>query len=213
RRSALLAAARLAVADGAGELDTLARRLAHALSGCFAAHRTADEAAPETYRLQELILQVTRRRGVDLERAAALLVLADFDAGAGRYTQAIGRYREAVDAARASRDAHTTGRVLESLGDTYGRMDDWARAADWFGRALELRRSADEPVGTARLHGLLAAAHARDGDTGGALREWRAAAALHRRLRDPAGRGRALREVAGLHARMCRPDEALRTYH
>ena len=47
RQPALLAAARLAVADG--ELDTLARRLMAALTRALVAHRGTEDAAPELY--------------------------------------------------------------------------------------------------------------------------------------------------------------------
>ncbi|WP_247597807.1 tetratricopeptide repeat protein [Streptomyces sp. RKND-216] len=211
RRPSLLAAARLAVAEGAGELDTLLRRLVHALGRCFAAHRTPEEAAPEVYRLQELALQVAERRALEPDRAAALLALADMDAAAGRLAAAGDRYRRALDAARACRDGVAATVIPERLGDTHGRLGDWARAADWYGRALSLRESAGDPHEVARLHGLVADAQARNGDTGEALRTWRAAAALHRRLRDPAGRGRALGEVGRLQQRRGRPDEALRS--
>lgn len=211
RSSALPAAARLAVADGSGELDTLARRLVHALTRCLAAHRTAAEAAPEVYRLQELVLRVARRGEHSRDRATALSVLADMDAEAGRLTQAAGRYREALDAARATGDFATTGRTLENLGETYGLLGDWARAADWYERALALRQTAGERGEAARLHGLLGAAHGERGDRTEALRAWRAAAALHRSLRDPAGRGRALSRVALIQEHLGRPEEALRT--
>lgn len=211
RRPALLAAARLAVAEGAGELDTLARRLVHALSRSFAAHRAADEAAPEVYRLQELLLRVTGGGGLSRERAAALLALAGLDAGAGRLTQAAARYREALDAARSARDTVTAGQALELLGETYGRLGDWPRAADWYERALALRQTAGEPAAAARLHGRIGDAHARTESWGDALREWRAAAAVHRRLRDPEGQGHALGRAARMQERAGRDDEALRT--
>lgn len=211
RRPALLAAARLAVTDGNGELDTLTRRLVHGLARCFAAHRAVEEAAPEVYRLQELLLQVADRGGLARERAAALLTLAGLDGEAGRYAQAASRYRAALDAARAARDGTATGRALEALGETYGLLGDWPRAADWYGRALALRQTAGEAAAAALLHGRLADAHGRAGEETEALREWRAAAAACRRLHDPAGQGRALGEAARVQAASGRPDEAVRT--
>jgi tetratricopeptide (TPR) repeat protein len=214
RRSALLAAARLAVVDGAGELDTLARRLVHALSRCFSVHRPPGRhggTAAEIYRLQELALEVAIRGRLAHDRVAALLTLAGMDAAAGRLTQAAGRYRQSLDAARSARETAAMGPILESLGETYGRLGDWARAADWYGRALSAGQTSGDPAGTARLHGLLGAAHGADGNWSDALREHRAAAAAHRRLDDPAGRGRALSEAARAQERLGRQDEALRT--
>lgn len=211
RLPVLLASVRLAVADGGGELDTLARRLVHALTRCFAVHRGAQEAAPEVYRLDELVLRVTERRGLHRERAATLLTLAAFDAEADRCAQAAARYRDGLDAARAARDHATAGRALEALGETYGRLGDWPRAADWYGRALAQRQTAADLAGAARLHGRLADAYGRSGDRAGALREWRAAAAVCRRLGDLAGLGRALGAVARALEHAGRLDDALRT--
>ncbi|WP_242587769.1 tetratricopeptide repeat protein [Streptomyces sp. MST-110588] len=137
RRSALLDAARIAVADG--ELDTLDRRLMAALVRTLITHQGAQAAAPDLYGLHGLVLEVAERRGLAREAAAALLNLGDLDSQAGRTADALARYRAALDAARSVRDAVAAGRALESLGGTYTELGDWQRAADWYGRALELR--------------------------------------------------------------------------
>ncbi|MGW7521401.1 tetratricopeptide repeat protein [Streptomyces sp. NPDC054796] len=211
RRPALLAAARLAVDEGGGELDTLARRLISALARAFDAHRTPEAAAPELYRLHELVLGVAERGGLHREHAAALLNLGDLDAHTGRLTQAVTRYRAALDASRADgKDGPATGRALESIGGTYAELGDWARAADWYGRALALRLTNGEREAAARLHGRIGAVHTFGGRFGDALREWRAAAAAFRRLRDPQAHARALSEVARVQEYAGRPQESLR---
>ncbi|MCT2588969.1 tetratricopeptide repeat protein [Streptomyces sp. N2-109] len=211
RRAAILAAAQLAVAEGGGELDTLARRLIHALSRAFGAHRTPEESAPEIYRLHELVLCVAERRDLQRERTAALLNLADQDARWGRLEQAVTRYRAALDASRACGDHAAVARALESLGGAYAELGDWARAADWYDRALALRQTDGDLPSAARLHGRLGAAHLHEGRWGDALREWRAAAAVHRRLRDQLGNARALSEVARVLDFAGRPYDSLRT--
>ncbi len=60
RRPALLASARLAVADG--ELDTLARRLMSQLVRAMVAHVGTQAAAPELYGIHRLVLDVAERR-------------------------------------------------------------------------------------------------------------------------------------------------------
>ncbi|MGX1514802.1 hypothetical protein RKD44_006090 [Streptomyces collinus] len=60
RRPALLAAARLAVADG--ELDTLARRLMSQLVRAMVAHFGTRAAAPDLYGIHRLVLDVAERR-------------------------------------------------------------------------------------------------------------------------------------------------------
>ncbi|MGW8380327.1 tetratricopeptide repeat protein [Streptomyces sp. ODS28] len=212
RRPALLACARLAVGEVDGQLDTLARRLISALARAFDAHRSPQESAPELYRLHELVLDVAERVGLPREGAAALLNLGDLDAGSGRLEQALTRYRAALDASRADgRDGPATGRALESIGGTYAELSDWARAADWYGRALTLRLAHREREAAARLHGRLGAVHTYAGRFGEALREWKAAAAAHRRLRNPQGHARALSEVARVQEYAGRPHESLRT--
>lgn len=62
RQPALLAAARLAVADG--ELDTLARRLMAALVRALVVHFGTRAAAPELYGIHRLVLDVAERRGL-----------------------------------------------------------------------------------------------------------------------------------------------------
>lgn len=214
RRPGLLAATRLAVTEGDGELDTLARRLVSALARAFEAHREPDEAAPELYRLHELVLGVAERGGLHRERAAALLNLGDLDARTDRLDGALVRYRTALDAARAGRDPLATGRSLESLGGTYTELGDWARAADWYGRALALRLTRGERAdreAVARLHGRIGAVHTYAGHWDEALRAWRAAAAAFRRLREPAAHARALAEVASVQEYADRPYDSLRT--
>ncbi|MBB5937461.1 tetratricopeptide (TPR) repeat protein [Streptomyces zagrosensis] len=209
RQPALLAAARLAVQDGG--LDTLARRLLAALTHALAAHRGADGAAPELYELHELVLDVANRRELPLERAAALLNLGDLDARAGRADAALARYRGALKAARGTGDAYAIGRSLESIGATYHELGDWHRAADWYGRALELRLTRGELTDQARLYGRLGAVHACAGRWSEALRGLRASVAAYRRLGDRAGHARALSEVARVQEHAGRPQEALRT--
>ncbi|MFP8941383.1 tetratricopeptide repeat protein [Streptomyces fenghuangensis] len=215
RLPGLRAAARTAVGDG--ELDTLARRLAAALAGALTSHAGSEPAAPELYRLHELLLPVTERRGLHGERAAILLDLGDLDAHAGRPHRALTRYRAALEAARADggrggdRSAAAAARALESLGDTYASLGDDRRAGDWYGRALALCQTRGEPAGEARLHGLIGAAHLREGRWEEALRAWRACAAACRRLRDGEAYARALEEVARVQEYAGRTEEARRT--
>lgn len=220
RRPAMIAAARVAVAEGEGRLDGLARRLISALARAFDAHRSPEEAAPELYRLHELVLDVAERAGLQRERAAALLNLGDLDARTGRHPRALARYRAALDAARDGRtgpkgrsvpDHFAAGRALESIGSTYEDLGDWERAADWYGRALEHHQTRDVQAAAARLHGRLGAVHTCAGRFGDALREWRAAAANFRRLGDPRAHARALSEVARVQEYADRPQEAVRT--
>ncbi|WP_249463717.1 tetratricopeptide repeat protein [Streptomyces fradiae] len=209
RQPALLACARLAVADG--ELDTLARRLIAALVRALAAHRGTEAAAPELYGLHGLVLDVAERRGLHRERAAALLNLADLDAGTGRTREALARYRAALDAGRLASDPYATGRAMESVGGAHQQLGDWQRAADWYGRALAQRLARDEREDQARLYGRLGAVHTYAGRYGEALRDWRAAAAAYRRLGDVAGHARALSEAARVQEYAGRPEDSLRT--
>ncbi|MEV0373967.1 tetratricopeptide repeat protein [Streptomyces sp. NPDC050636] len=209
RRTVLLDAARIAVADG--ELDTLDRRLMAALTRTLIAHEGAEAAAPDLYALHGLVLEVAERRGLAYEKAAALLNLADLDGQSGRTSDALTRYRGALEAARSVKDPVATGRALESLGATYAELGDWQRAADWYGRALELRLTRGEGADAARLHGRIGDAHSRAGRWGEALREWRAAARTYRRAGDSAGQARATGEVAQVQESAGRPEEGLRT--
>ncbi|WP_435849184.1 AAA family ATPase [Streptomyces lavendulocolor] len=209
RQPALLAAARVAVADG--ELDTLARRLVAALVRALAAHRGAENAAPELYGLHQLVLDVAERRGLHRERAAALLNLADLDARTGRTADALVRYRAALDAGRLANDPYAISRAMESVGGAHQELGDWQRAADWYGRALSQRLARDERADQARLYGRLGAVHSYEGRYGEALRNWRAAAAGYRRLGDLAGHARALSEAARVQEYAGRPQESLRT--
>nr|WP_202487157.1 tetratricopeptide repeat protein [Streptomyces sp. SID8354] len=207
RRGALLDAARMAVADG--QLDTLDRRLIAALTRALLTHHGPEAAAPDLYALHELVLQVAERRTLPRERAAALLNLGDLDAGAGRREQALTRYRGALEAARSVKDPVATGRALESLGDTYTELGDWIRAADWYGRALELRLARGEWADAARLHARIGAAHGRAGRYEQALKECRAAARTFRRLGDAAGQGHAAEAAAEVHEHAGKLNEAL----
>ncbi|MFF8839997.1 tetratricopeptide repeat protein [Streptomyces sp. NPDC015130] len=209
RQPALLASARLAVADG--ELDTLARRLIASFVRALAAHRGAEAAAPELYGLHRLVLDVAERRGLHRERAAALLNLADLDARTGRTQEALLRYRLALDAGRAANDPYATGRAMESVGGSYQELGDWQRAGDWYGRALAQRLARDERADQARLYGRLGAVQTYAGRYGEALRNWRAAAAGYRRLADLPGHARALSEAARVQEYAGRPEESLRT--
>ena len=175
RQPALLAAARLAVADG--ELDTLARRLMAALVRALVAHRGTEAAAPELYGIHRLVLDVAERRDLPREQAAALLNLADLDARTGRTQEALARYRAALDAGREANDPYATGRAMESVGGAHQELGDYDRAADWFGRALAQRLARDERADAARLYGRIATAHTYAGRYGEALRNWRAAVA------------------------------------
>ncbi|MFH9267448.1 tetratricopeptide repeat protein [Streptomyces sp. NPDC017546] len=209
RQPALLASARLAVADG--ELDTLARRLVAALVRALAAHRGTEEAAPELYGLHGLVLDVALRRELPREQAAALLNLADLDARTGRTRDALTRYRAALDAGKAAKDLYATGRAMESVGGAYEELGDYHRAADWYGRALSQRLTQGERADEARLYGRLGAVHTYAGRYGEALRNWRAAAAGRRRLGDPAGQARALSEAARVQEYAGRPHDSLQT--
>uniref|UniRef100_UPI000A711DC7 tetratricopeptide repeat protein n=1 Tax=Streptomyces sp. SBT349 TaxID=1580539 RepID=UPI000A711DC7 len=212
RQTPLLAAARLAVADG--QLDTLARRLVAALSRALIAHRGAEAAAPELYRLHELVLGVAERQGLARERAAAHLNLGDLDARTGRLPEALERYRAALEAARSERDQAdplAVGRALESIAGTYAELGDWRRAADWYGRAVVLAQSRGDVAVQARLHGRIGAALTYTGHWDEALRAWRAAAAAHRRNGDRRAHARSLAEAARVHEYAGRPAESLRS--
>jgi tetratricopeptide (TPR) repeat protein len=209
RRPALLAAARLAVADG--ELDTLARRLMAALTRALAAHVGAEAAAPDLYGIHRLVLDVAERRNLPREKAAALLNLADLDARTGRTQEALTRYRAALDAGREARDPYATGRAMESVGGTYQELGDWYRAADWYGRALAQRLTRGERAAAARLHGRIGTVNTYAGRYGDALRSWRSAAAGYRKEGDVAAQARALSEMARVQEYAGRPEESLRT--
>ncbi|WP_329298861.1 tetratricopeptide repeat protein [Streptomyces sp. NBC_00659] len=209
RRPALLASARLAVADG--ELDTLARRLMAALVRAMAAHFGTRAAASDLYGIHRLVLDVAERRNLPREKAAALLNLADLDAQTGRGTDALARYRAALDAGREANDPYATGRAMESVGGAHQELGDHDRAADWYGRALAQRLARDERVDAARLYGRIATAHTYAGRYGEAQVNWRAAVAWHRKNGDVASQARALSEMARVQEYAGRPEESLRT--
>ncbi|MEU6824732.1 tetratricopeptide repeat protein [Streptomyces atriruber] len=209
RRPALLAAARLAVADG--ELDTLARRLMAALARALVAHRGTEDAAADLYGIHQLVLGVAERRKLPREQAAALLNLADLDAQTGRTQDALVRYRAALDAARAAGDPYATGRAMESVGGAHQELGDWSRASDWFGRALAQRLARDERADAARLYGRIGAVHTYAGRYGEALRNWSSAVTGYRKTGDVAARARALSEMARVQEYAGRPEESLRT--
>lgn len=209
RRPALLAAVRLAVADG--ELDTLARRLMSQLVRALVAHVGTQAAAPDLYGVHSLVLDVAERRGLPRERAAALLNLGDLDAQTGRTRDALVRYRAALDAGREAGDPYATGRAMESVGGAYQELDDYDRAADWFGRALADRLARDDRAQAARLYGRIGTAHTYAGRYGEALRNWRAAVAGYRKEGDVAAHARALSELARVQEYAGRPAESLAT--
>jgi tetratricopeptide (TPR) repeat protein len=209
RKPALLAAARLAVADG--ELDTLARRLMSQLVRAMVAHVGTRAAAPDLYGIHRLVLDVAERRKLPREKAAALLNLADLDAQTGRTAEALARYRAALDAGREANDPYATGRAMESVGGAHLELGDYDRAADWFGRALAQRLARDERADAARLYGRIAAAHTFAGRYGEALRGWRTAVAGHRKNGDVAAQARALSELGRVQEYAGRPEESLRT--
>ncbi|MEU8586416.1 tetratricopeptide repeat protein [Streptomyces sp. NPDC048664] len=211
RQPALLAAARLAVADG--ELDTLARRLMAALVRALVAHFGTEAAAPELYLVHGLVRDVAERRDLPREEAAALLNLADLDARTGRTAQALRRYRDALDAGRRGNDPYATGRAMESVGAAHQELRDHDRAADWYGRALAQRLARDEHADAARLYGRLATVQSRAGRHDEALRNGRAAVAVHRRAGDVAAHARALSELARLQEHAGRPADSMRTCH
>ncbi|GAA0187861.1 tetratricopeptide repeat protein [Streptomyces thermocarboxydus] len=209
RRPALLAAARLAVADG--ELDTLARRLVSQLVRALVAHFGTRAAAGDLYDIHNLVLDVAERRALPRERAAALLNLGDLDARTGRTSKALARYRAALDAGREANDPYATGRAMESVGGAHLELGDYDRAADWFGRALAERLARDERPEAARLYGRIGAAHTYAGRYGEAMRNWRAAVAGHRRDGDVAAQARALSELGRVQEYAGRLEESLRT--
>ncbi|MFF5016035.1 tetratricopeptide repeat protein [Streptomyces sp. NPDC001165] len=209
RRPALLAAVRVAVADG--ELDTLARRLMSQLVRAMAAHFGTQASAPDLYGVHGLVLDVAERRGLHRERAAALLNLGDLDAQTGRTRDALARYRAALDAGREANDPYATRRAMESVGGAYQELGDYDRAADWFGRALAERLARGERTEAARLYGRIATAHTYAGRYGEALRNWRAAVAGYRKDGDVAAHARALSELARVQEYAGRPEESLRT--
>jgi tetratricopeptide (TPR) repeat protein len=209
RRPALLASARLAVADG--ELDTLARRLMSQLVRAMVAHLGTQGAAPDLYGVHQLVLDVAERRNLPREKAAALLNLADVDARTGRTTEALARYRAALDAGREANDPYATGRAMESVGGAHLELGDYERAADWFGRALAQRLAREERADAARLYGRIAAAHTYAGRYGEAQRSWRAAAAGYRKNGDVGAYARALSELGRVQEYAGRFEESLRT--
>jgi tetratricopeptide (TPR) repeat protein len=209
RRPALLAAARLAVADG--ELDTLARRLMSQLVRAMVAHFGTQAAAGDLYGVHGLVLDVAERRNLPRERAAALLNLGDLDARTGRTAAALVRYRAALDAGREANDPYATGRAMESVGGAHQDLGDHDRAADWFGRALAQRLARGERFDAARLYGRIATAHTYAGRYGEALRNWRAAVAGYRKAGEVAAQARALSELARVQEYAGRPEESLRT--
>ncbi|WP_037835950.1 tetratricopeptide repeat protein [Streptomyces sp. NRRL F-5650] len=209
RRPALLAAARLAVADG--ELDTLARRLMSQLVRAMVAHFGTQAAAPDLYGVHRLVLDVAERRELPREKAAALLNLADLDARTGRTAEALVRYRAALDAGREADDPYATGRAMESVGGAHLELGDYDRAADWFGRALAQRLARNERADAARVYGRIATAHTYAGRYGEAVRAWRAAVAGYRRSGDVAAQARALSELARVQEYAGRPEESLHT--
>jgi tetratricopeptide (TPR) repeat protein len=209
RRPALLACARLAVADG--ELDTLARRLMSQLVRAMVAHEGTQAAAPDLYEVHSLVLDVAKRRGLAREEAAALLNLGDVDAQTGRTQDALARYRLALSAGRRANDPYATGRAMESVGGAYQELGDYERATDWFGRALAERLARGEREQAARLYGRIATAHTYAGRYGEALRNWRAAVAGYRRGGDVAAHARALSELARVQEYAGRFEESLRT--
>lgn len=209
RQPALLAAARIAVADG--ELDTLARRLMAALTRALVAHRGTEGAAPELYGIHQLVLGVAERRNLPREKAAALLNLADLDARTGRTQEALVRYRLALDAGREANDPYATGRAMESVGGAHQELGDWSRASDWFGRALAQRLGRGERADAARLYGRIGSVHTYAGRYGEALRNWSSAVTGHRKTGDVAGQARALSELARVQEYAGRPEESLRT--
>ncbi|MDT0611428.1 tetratricopeptide repeat protein [Streptomyces lancefieldiae] len=209
RRPALLAAARLAVADG--ELDTLARRLMSQLVRAMVAHVGTQAAAPDLYGIHRLVLDVAERRALPREKAAALLNLADLDARTGRTAEALVRYRAALDAGREANDPYATARAMESVGGAHLELGDYDRAADWFGRALAQRLARDERADAARIYGRIATAHTYAGRYGEALRGWRAAVAGYRKAGDVPAHARALSELARVQEYAGRPEESLRT--
>ncbi|WP_328826085.1 tetratricopeptide repeat protein [Streptomyces ureilyticus] len=209
RQPALLASARLAVADG--ELDTLARRLMAALVRAMVAHFGTRAAAPELYGIHQLVLDVAERRKLPREKAAALLNLGDLDARTGRTSAALARYRAALDAGREANDPYATGRAMESVGGAHQELGDFDRAADWYGRALAQRLARDERVDAARLHGRIATVHTYAGRYDEALRSWRSAVTGHRRDGDVAGVARALSELARVQEYAGLTEESLCT--
>ncbi|WP_165990074.1 ATP-binding protein [Streptomyces sp. YIM 98790] len=224
RLPSLLAAARLVVAEG--ELDTLARRLIAALTSALSAHRGTEAAAPELYRLHELVLGVADRQRLPRERAAALLNLGDLDVAGGRLQLALDRYRSALEALRPDGDRVLpgapvpasglpgtelgAGRALESIAGTYAELGDWSRAADWYARALSTAQSRRDLEAEARLHGRMAGALVCDAQWPEALRAWRAAAAAHRRRGDARAQARALSEAARVQEYAGEPEESMR---
>ncbi|MBB0246283.1 hypothetical protein FNQ90_19755, partial [Streptomyces alkaliphilus] len=211
RLPSLTAAVRLAVVDG--ELDTLARRLISALAAALIAHRGERGAAAHLYDLNELVLEVAERQGLDGERAAALLDLGDMDLARGRTGAALKRYRTALETLRGLGGLGippAMGRALESIARAHAESGDPQRAADWYGRALSRAQATDDHDARARLHGLLGEAHALAGEWRPALLSWRAAAAAHRRRGDPDGYALALAEVARTRGCAGEFEEALR---
>ncbi|PIM72312.1 hypothetical protein CTU88_13645 [Streptomyces sp. JV178] len=209
RRPALLAAARLAVADG--QLDTLARRLMSQLVRALVAHFGTQAVAADLYGVHRLVLDVAERRDLPREKAAALLNLGDLDARTGRTKAALTRYRAALDAGRQANDPYATGRAMESVGGAHQELEDYERAADWYGRALAQRLARDEREDAARLYGRIATAYTYAGRYGEALRNWSSALTGHRRLGDVGAQARALSEMARVQEYAGRPEEALST--
>jgi tetratricopeptide (TPR) repeat protein len=186
RRPAILAAARLAVAEGGGRLDGLARRLIAALARAFDAHRSPEEAAPELYRLHELVLDVAERASLRRERAAALLNLGDLDARTGRHARALTRYRAALETAREGEGGGRNDRGRDSRPEAARRR---AGGTDRDARGPQDHRAA------ARALESIGSTYEDMGDLERAA-DWYGRALAHHQSRD------ALAEAARLHGRL-----------
>ncbi len=182
-RASLLGAAEDAI--GQGDLDGSAGRLVSALLRTLPL--TGAAAPADLYRLHTLVLRMAERHGSAPRAAAALLNLGDLQAAAGHWQSAAARYQAALERAREPLDERASARALEGAGECCRALGDPVRAADWYGRALALRQSLDDPAAQARLLARTAEAHAAQRRLEEAGREYRAALALLRRLGDERG--------------------------
>jgi tetratricopeptide (TPR) repeat protein len=162
------------------------------------------------YELHALALELAHRGGWHHREVTALLDLGDLYAAADQHRQALDYYRAALKPGRGVADGAAIGRALEAVAGAYRELGDLERTADWYGRALALRRSRGELVEQARLLSQIGMVHTDLQLWAEAPRGYRAAAAIHRRLGDEEARARVLLETASVYELAGEVEESLR---
>ncbi|NYI03392.1 tetratricopeptide repeat protein [Allostreptomyces psammosilenae] len=202
-----------ALADG--ELDTSAGRLAVVLIrllGDEARARGADVVVESGDRLASLhttVLEVSRRRRLPRQEAAALRHLGALHVAEGDDPRALRRFREALEVARTIEDDRVSGPLLEEIAAVHERAGELERAADWYRRALVPFQALRDPRGQARVLDRLADCCAAVGGHAEALRHRRAVVTLLRRRGDRRERAAAVLRLGLAQARVGRVEEAL----